>query len=222
MCVCCIYPRLPIPPFGSIRVVAVSWPYLLSGGRDAAEYARRIWAPRGALKTLCDKLDINVIMSHLEAKDGLRLDTLPLPRDLEDRHAIRAILAGEDAGKLILWHTLRQFTTGHTCKLIDLPDRASVLNIPCSGARVGSFLDGNSEKEFRPLNLRSAVGMEILLATNNCSGENDFLIIDGNHRLMAQWVAEKRVDGVPAFVIVHPQALSLGSVETHYKRLVGQ
>ena len=81
-------------------------------------------------------------------------------------------------------------TRGQSCRLRDVLPGASAIQ------RVASFITAG-------INLRSRSGLELVLvaAELQCA---PLVAIDGNHRAMAQFLAHGSVEGVPAFVCVHP------------------
>lgn len=81
-------------------------------------------------------------------------------------------------------------TQSQSCRLRDVVRDASSIR------RVESFITAR-------LDLRSGIGLELVLVGSDLHGA-PLVIIDGNHRAIAQYLTHGSVDGVPAFVCVHP------------------
>ena len=81
-------------------------------------------------------------------------------------------------------------TRCQSCRLQDVVPAASAIQ------RVASF-------SIAGIDLRSRAGLELVLVAAELHGA-PLIAIDGNHRAIAQFLARGSVEGVSAFVCVHP------------------
>jgi hypothetical protein len=81
-------------------------------------------------------------------------------------------------------------TRDQTCRLRDVFSGASAIQ------RVASIINAG-------VDLRSRSGLELVLVATEPHGA-PLIAIDGNHRAMAQFLAHGSMEGVLAFVCVHP------------------
>ena len=104
----------------------------------------------------------------------------------------RVHLERHDESRLFLLG-LTEFATqtkGQSCRLRDVLPTASAI------PRVGSFVTSG-------VDLRSRSGLELVLVTADLHSA-PLIAIDGNHRVIAQFLTSGTTEGIPAFVCVHP------------------
>jgi hypothetical protein len=141
------------------------------------------------------EVSLSVVQQHEEATTanarlgGYHMD-LHCPTD--EFRCFRVILDQRDDARLYLLG-LTEFinqTRGQTCRLRDVVREAA------SVQRVASFITGG-------LDLRTGSGLELVLVCRELQSA-PLVAIDGNHRAMAQYLTHDSVEGVGAFVCVHP------------------
>ncbi len=135
--------------------------------------------------------------------------TTMLPSAPSELRAHRATLEPSDADAVMLWWEFQQHTTGASCWLQDLQPSAGGL------ARAVSFQVGD-ESGRRPVDLRFAVDLEPVLVS---TGTHDWLyVLDGNHRLIAQWLANRDLTGIDVYVVVDPRLKEWAYIPTAHKQ----
>ena len=140
-----------------------------------------------------EEVDIAVVQRH----EGATASNARLGGYHMDRHCpttefrcYRVRLEQSDENRLFGLTEFINQTRGQSCRLRDVLPGASAIQ------RVASFITAG-------INLRSRSGLELVLVTAELHGA-PLVAIDGNHRAMAQFLAHGSVEGVPAFVCVHP------------------
>lgn len=102
----------------------------------------------------------------------------------------RVVLESGDLDRLFVLQDFAAQTHNKTCRLRDVMPGAVNLN------RVASFTTAC-------VDLRTHAGLELVLVSHGWDG-TPLIAIDGNHRMIAHYITQCSVDGVPAFVGVHP------------------
>lgn len=132
---------------------------------------------------------------------GVLFDPLPIPAPIDTYTAFRATLESLDLDRIFLWPQFKADTAGNTGKLTDaLPESASK-------ERVKPLIEGDATKGWGPIDLRKAVEFEPMLVTNDLV-RGSLQAIDGNHRMIAQFITGKSFDGVTVYVCVHPMMMN--------------
>lgn len=102
----------------------------------------------------------------------------------------RVVLEEGDLDRLFVMQDFAAYTSNGSCRLRDvLPSIADI-------KRVASFTTPS-------VDLRKRTGLEVILVGSDVDRAS-LVAIDGNHRIIAQYISQGSVDGVPAFVCVHP------------------
>lgn len=116
-----------------------------------------------------------------------------------DFRAFSAKLETTDVDRMFMWFEFRKHTKDGSSKLTDsLPEAAEV-------PRIKSFIQGDSQKP--PADLRTTPNLEPMLVTHDLH-RGPLYGIDGNHRMVAQFLSGKSFDGVPVYVCTHPNLLT--------------
>lgn len=154
-----------------------------------------------------------MILNHLNAMgSSVNLDTMLQGRS-DECTGFRVQLDAYDADKLILWwEFFKENRTAENCKVSNICQSAA--SVP----RIKQFVEGDSEKGFNPIDLRTAQNMEPVIVTNDLKS-NFLYIIDGSHRTCAQHLSHKDFQDVSAYVCVHPEMLKSLYIPTYYQNL---
>lgn len=114
-----------------------------------------------------------------------------------------ATLEANDVDRLYLLGEFAKHTNNLTGKL------KHVTNIGMDSKRIeriNSFINPPSDSSLNPIDLRENSNLELIIVTPDID-MGPFTIIDGNHRAIAQWQRFKSIDGIRAYVCVHPEIL---------------
>jgi|GEM_PF-5789963 len=133
---------------------------------------------------------------------GVSLDRDDYPSKLAGSTAQRVLLEPEDADRLVMWFEFKKYTPGESCRVVDVSEALLAQDVR-GQKRVKSHMDGDSARGFLPTDLRAARELE-LVAVSTGSPSDFLLLIDGNHRAIAQQLKAYGFAGVPAFVVSHP------------------
>jgi hypothetical protein len=139
-----------------------------------------------------EDVDVATVRAHEEATDSnVRLCGYDMPVVLSEVRASRVLLDADDIARLFLLGIggLDEQTRCETWRVADVLPSARTLD------RVWSFIGGCVDLRARP---------ELSLVIVTAGDERPLTLIDGNHRAMAQFLAYGTMEGVPAFVCVHP------------------
>lgn len=150
---------------------------------------------------LIESVTIEACQKHLrEQGTGVSLDLASMPKPPDGYRAVRAILEDSDLDRIFLWFEFRKHTKDGSAKLTDaLPESASE-------KRISRFIAGDSTKGWTPIDLRTTPNFEAMLLTNDVM-RGPLYGIDGNHRLVAQFLSGKGFADVPVYVCFHPKML---------------
>lgn len=148
-----------------------------------------------------EPVTIEACQKHLkEQRTGVSLDLASMPKPADGYRAFRAVLEHSDLERIFLWFEFRKHTRDGTAKLTDaLPESAGE-------KRIRRFIDGDSTRGWWPIDLRTASGFEPVLLTNDMM-RGPLCGIDGNHRLVAQFLSGKGLNQVPVYVCFHTNML---------------
>ena len=97
----------------------------------------------------------------------------------------------DDLERLFLLGMFAKHTRDHSGRLRD------VLESMSENDRVGSFFDAKVDVATRP-------ELAVVAVTDDLY-RGSLTLIDGNHRSISQFLRQRTIEGVPAFVCVHPQ-----------------
>lgn len=145
-----------------------------------------------------ENVDIPAVQRHeLNTKANVQLGGYRMDRhcSTNEFRCYLAQLERADEDRLFLLG-LDEFTSqtrGRSCRLQDVLPTASAIQ------RVSSFVEAG-------VDLRSRSDLALILVTTNLHSA-PLIIIDGNHRAIAQFLVYGTVQGAPTFVCVH-QAIS--------------
>jgi hypothetical protein len=117
---------------------------------------------------------------------GYKMDT---HCPMNEFQCFRVLLEQSDTDRLFLLGQFAGRTTGQTCRIRDVKLSAADLS------RVASFTTAG-------VDLRSHVGLELVLVCRELY-DAPLIIIDGNHRAIAHYLAQRRMQSVPAYVCLH-------------------
>lgn len=141
-----------------------------------------------------EEIDIGVVQTHLERlRSAVRLPYRP-----SEYQAYRVQLEATDAARLVLWWQFAKRTENGSSRIVDL-----LTSCP-PHPRTRSFIDGDSAKGYRRVDLRKAQNLELVAVASDL--QSDLLyIIDGNNRAVAQQIMYGSFHGVPLFLCTHPK-----------------
>lgn len=147
------------------------------------------------------------VQQHLkQTHTGVKLPDFP-----GEYHCYRALLEDRDLPNLAMWFENEKHTRNGSCLLPDLHEERR------HAQRVAAFIDGDSDKNLKPADLRTIGGREAVLL--GFSTEIDFFYaIDGNNRLQAHYLKHRSIDGVPVFVCVHPEVRFWAYIPRFHKK----
>jgi hypothetical protein len=111
-------------------------------------------------------------------------------------HRVR--LEAADRERVFLLPDFRKLTAGHSCRLRDVLKEAG------SNPRVAAFSNPK-------VDLRTATNLELVVVSIATDG-SPLIIIDGNHRAIAQYLEYGHLDDVPAYLCIHPHINRWGHV----------
>jgi hypothetical protein len=142
-------------------------------------------------------VSITVVEQHLKKRaTGVKLDLENMPGNPNDYAFWRAQLDAADRDRLFLWWENWKHTQDGSCLVAEAMP-------PAKDKRVLSFIDGN-ERFTGNVDLRAAIDLEPVIVSNNA--DSGFLyLIDGSHRVLAQFFQGLSFQDVPVFLCVHPQ-----------------
>jgi hypothetical protein len=101
-------------------------------------------------------------------------------------------LSGCDLERLFVLPDFKGCTWNHSCQLVDINDSALAVAMERQAAKATNDLD---------LTVRSQ--LELVLVGIDVS-HGPLVTVDGNHRLLAHYTRHRSIDGVPAYVGIHP------------------
>lgn len=146
---------------------------------------------------IVEEVDLFEVQRHELATEanakigGYRMD---LHCPMHEFRCYRAVLESSDLNRLFVMQDFASLTVDNTCRLRD------VMPIAGNLARVKSFTTSN-------IDLRLRDGLELMLVGSELFGA-PLTAIDGNHRMIAQYLTYYNVNGVSAYICIHP-AMSL-------------
>ncbi|MDB4439372.1 DUF1364 domain-containing protein [Planctomicrobium sp.] len=154
---------------------------------------------------LIKEVNIETVTDHLES-----LDTGVPVWHPEECHAWLVELDDSDTAKIAIWPS-KGFPS-------DIPPRRlhNLQQCALSNPRIASFCNGNPETNLPPVDLRTSEGLEPVIITDDLSSEI-LMVIDGTHRLSAQYLSGKGIQGVKAYVCVDRNI----SNSKHFPKLSG-
>jgi hypothetical protein len=153
-----------------------------------------------------EEIDYAVVERHLTNE----FTGVPLPCKANQCTCYRVLLDADDASNIVLYHDFEEYTADKSCRLADL--LPSVAELP----RVKNFLKGEPTQRYRPTDLRTLTNREPTVLVDDLDGTFLYMI-DGNNRTIAQQLAGKGFQGVPAFVIVWPKLMKWIRVPKYHK-----
>jgi len=158
-----------------------------------------------------EPVTIEVCQEHLrKLGTGVSLDLASMPKPADSYAAFRPSLEDSDVDRIFLSFEFQKHTKDRTAKLTDaLPESASK-------KRIRRLIEGDATKGWEPIDLRFASGFEPVLLTNHVTC-GPLYGIDGNHRMVAQFLSRKGFDGIPVYVCTHPRMLEWAYI-THTAR----
>ena len=113
--------------------------------------------------------------------------------------AFQVTLEADDWAKIFLIAQFAKFTIGNTCKVHDIDWHRLGDD---SKARINSFIEPPANSRFTPVDLHSSADLALVIVSANAES-GSLVVIDGNHRAIAQWHKYGAVSGVHAFLCVH-------------------
>jgi len=136
------------------------------------------------MRIICS-VEIATIQDHLkDLGSGVKLDPGSMPGPPDAHRGFKVLLDADDVQNLVLYWEFQNVTRDKSCRVTDLLDSAASLE------RVKSFIEGDAAKGFISMDLRTAPKTEPVIVTNDLEGP--FLYhIDGNHRVIAQYLSKK-------------------------------
>jgi hypothetical protein len=145
--------------------------------------------------TINGKVEVTEVQRHEQATESnVRLGGYHMDRHCptNEFQCYRVQLAKQDEDRVFLLG-LTEFinlTQGQSCQLRDVVQAASAI------PRVVSFIEAGIDLQSRP-------GLELVVVARELQSA-PLVVIDGNHRAIAQFFSQGSVEGVSAFVCVHP------------------
>lgn len=109
----------------------------------------------------------------------------------------RVWLEESDIPRIIFWFEHKIHTDNGSRRLRD------ILHSAGSNPRIKRFIQGDDSRDFSPIDLRDTEGLEPVLVGEDFNLGN-LLVIDGNHRIIAQQLMGHGMVDVPLYVCVSP------------------
>ena len=163
------------------------------GGAAATSERPYVRLPEGVSVVVVGEADITEVQRHEQATvANARLGGYGMDAHcpMNEIRCYRVMLESSDLDRLFVLQDFATHTPNRTCRLRDVvPSTASL-------QRVASFATAG-------VDLRTHAGLELLLVGIGLDG-GSLVAIDGNHRMIAHYLTQGSVDGVPAFIGVHP------------------
>lgn len=97
-----------------------------------------------------------------------------------------------DLQRLFVLPDFRKHTRNHSCQLVDVNDSALTAAMERQPVEMQNELD-----------LTTRTRLELVLVGTDVN-ERPLVTVDGNHRLLAHYIRHHSVDGVPAYIGIHP------------------
>jgi hypothetical protein len=150
---------------------------------------------------LLDSVTIEACQDHLRRQGtGVSLDVASMPKPADGYATFRATLEDGDVDRIFLWFEFRKHTKNGSGKLTD-----ALLEF-ISEKRIRRLVEGDKAKGWGPIDLRTASRFEPMLLTNDVV-HGPLYAIDGNHRLVAQFLSRRGLAEVPVYVCTHAKML---------------
>lgn len=160
---------------------------------------------------ITDVVEIRAIQEHLSVVgSGVLLDLTSMPGEPSEYKGFSARLDSEDVTRLILWWEFKKHTKDGSCRVVDALPTAT------AHRRVRSFIEGDPASGRSPVDLRTATGLEIAIVSDDLD-KGILYIIDGGHRAIAQYFAQRPFQDVPVLACVHPKIRSWAYIPPQYK-----
>lgn len=127
-------------------------------------------------------------------------------------------LEQQDWNRLYLLGEFAKYTDGGTGRVIDISSKKLEAS---TWGRVASFSQPSENSNFKPIDLRSAENLALLIVTPDASS-GPLVLIDGNHRAISQYLTYGIVSHVPAFLCVHLNIMQWPYVPGHARQMFSQ
>lgn len=101
-------------------------------------------------------------------------------------------LSEYDLERMFVLPDFRKYTRNHSCRLVDVNDATLLVAMERQPAGAQNELD-----------LTTRNRMELVLVGTDLN-QRPLIAVDGNHRLLAHYIRHRSIDGVPAYVGIHP------------------
>jgi hypothetical protein len=141
-----------------------------------------------------ESVSLSVVQQHeLATGANINLGGYHMDRccPLPEFRTFKVALDSDDIDRLFILWDFAQYTAGHTCQLKD------VLPLAESEGRVAPFIRD-------AVDLRTRHDRAIQIVSDAETGR-PLVVIDGNHRAIAQYLMYRTVHDVPAFLCIHPK-----------------
>lgn len=150
---------------------------------------------------LIEQVKLQVCHDHLKRLGtGVRLDFASMPKPTEGYFIYRALLEDSDVHRIFLWFEFKKHTRNLTAKLTNVAPESA------DHVRVSRIIMSDATRNLGPIDLRRDSGFEPVLLTNDTQG-GMLYGIDGNHRMIAQFLSHRDFGGVSVYVCTHPNML---------------
>lgn len=97
-----------------------------------------------------------------------------------------------DLKRLFVLPDFRKHTRNHSCRLVDADDSALAV-----------AMEGQPSGTHNELDLTTRNQLELVLVGTDLN-ERPLIAVDGNHRLLAHYIRHRSIEGVPAYIGIHP------------------
>ena len=155
-----------------------------------------------------EEVSVSVVQAFEQAiNSNARIDSYGLEKlcPVREYKAFKVKLEAHDIGRLYLLGEFVKHTAGHTGLVADI--------LPAMGynPRVLQFTATTFD-------LRAAAGKELVIVTPD-ERTGPLVVIDGNHRVIAQQLNYHTVEGILAYVCSHARVIEWGFVPEYARRI---
>lgn len=113
---------------------------------------------------------------------------------LADIVCMHITLTQSDLSRLFVLQDFAKCTRDQSCQLIDVVPASAIL----------AAMEHQPKNAVNELDLTVAKGMELVLC-GTAVDDGPLIAIDGNHRLLAHYIRSGSIEGVPAYIGIHPK-----------------
>ena len=127
---------------------------------------------------------------------------------LADIVCMHITLTQSDLSRLFVLQDFAKCTRDQSCQLIDVVPASAIL----------AAMEHQPKNAVNELDLTVAKGMELVLCGTSVD-DGPLIAIDGNHRLLAHYIRSGSIEGVPAYIGIHPKMYDWPMVPPRAKQI---